>query len=309
MEYILKCLPTQLAKLILEHNIQKLEEIRIRANKPVILKLRQVEIVLNYTITTNEIIGILQNICNNSIYTYQNQICNGFITLPGGNRVGIAGNVVIKDGQVSNISYIYSLNFRISHQINGACDNILKYVLDTENNTIFNTLIVSPPGAGKTTIIRDLAKRISNGINEINFRGLDVSIIDERGEIAAMTKGIIFNDVGIRTDVLDNVPKSIGIRMAVRSMAPKVIIADEIGNKDDVNIINYAICSGVKCIFTAHGSDMEDLLKNGIVGTKKSEQGTIQAKSKEEMKLNIKPTIVKPMRYPVSISEGELHPA
>lgn len=265
MEYILKCLPTQLAKLILEHNIQKLEEIRIRANKPVILKLGQVEIVLNYTITTNEIIGILQNICNNSIYTYQNQICNGFITLPGGNRVGIAGNVVIKDGQVSNISYIYSLNFRISHQINGASDNILKYVLDTENNTIFNTLIVSPPGAGKTTIIRDLAKRISNGINEINFRGLDVSIIDERGEIAAMTKGITFNDVGIRTDVLDNVPKSIGIRMAVRSMAPKVIIADEIGNKDDVNIINYAICSGVKCIFSAHGSNMEDLLKNNEI--------------------------------------------
>lgn len=265
MEYILKCLPTQLAKLILEHNIQKLEEIRIRVNKPVILKLGQVEIVLNYTITTNEIIGILQNICNNSIYTYQNQICNGFITLPGGNRVGIAGNVVIKDGQVSNISYIYSLNFRISHQINGASDNILKYVLDTENNTIFNTLIVSPPGAGKTTMIRDLAKRISNGINEINFRGLDVSIIDERGEIAAMTKGIIFNDVGIRTDVLDNVPKSIGIRMAVRSMAPKVIIADEIGNKDDVNIINYAICSGVKCIFTAHGSNMEDLLKNNEI--------------------------------------------
>lgn len=265
MEYILKCLPTQLAKLILEHNIQKLEEIRIRANKPVILKLGQVEIVLNYTITTNEIIGILQNICNNSIYTYQNQICNGFITLPGGNRVGIAGNVVIKDGQVSNISYIYSLNFRISHQINGASDNILKYVLDTENNTIFNTLIVSPPGAGKTTMIRDLAKRISNGINEINFRGLDVSIIDERGEIAAMTKGITFNDVGIRTDVLDNVPKSIGIRMAVRSMAPKVIIADEIGNKDDVNIINYAICSGVKCIFSAHGSNMEDLLKNNEI--------------------------------------------
>ena len=81
--------------------------------------------------------------------------------------------------------------------------------MDTENNTIFNTLIVSPPGAGKTTIIRDLAKRISNGINEINFRGLDVSIIDERGEIAAMTKGITFNDVGIRTDVLDNVQKEI----------------------------------------------------------------------------------------------------
>ena len=262
MEYILKCLPTQLAKLILEHNIQKLEEIRIRANKPVILKLGQVEIVLNYTITTNEIIGTLQNICNNSIYTYQNQISNGFITLPGGNRVGIAGNVVIKDGQVSNISYIYSLNFRISHQINGASDNILKYVLDTENNTIFNTLIVSPPGAGKTTMIRDLAKRISNGINEINFRGLDVSIIDERGEIAAMTKGITFNDVGIRTDVIDNMPKPEAMRILVRSMAPDVIVCDEIGSVDDIKAIDYAMCSGVKGIFTAHGKDIEEVSRN-----------------------------------------------
>ncbi len=262
MEFILKCLPPQLVKIILEHNSKKLEEIRIRAGRPVILKLGLVEIILKYVVSNNEIIGILQNICNNSLYSYQNQICNGFITLPGGNRVGIAGNIVIKDGQVSNISYIYSLNFRIAHQIDGACNEILRFILDTQNNTVFNTLIVSPPGAGKTTIIRDIAKKISNGISEINFKGIDVSIIDERGEIAALNKGVAYNDVGIRTDILDNVPKSIGIRMAVRAMAPKVIIADEIGNKDDVEIINYAICSGVNCIFTAHGSQMEDLLKN-----------------------------------------------
>lgn len=262
MEFILKCLPPQLVKLILEHNSKKIEEIRIRAGRPVILKLGLVEIILKYVVSNTEIIGILQNICNNSIYSYQNQICNGFITLPGGNRVGISGNIVIKDGQVSNISYIYSLNFRVSHQIDGACNEILRFILDTQNNTVYNTLIVSPPGAGKTTIIRDIAKKISNGINEINFKGIDVSIIDERGEIAALNKGVAYNDVGIRTDILDNIPKSIGIRMAVRSMAPKVIIADEIGNKDDVEIINYAICSGVNCIFTAHGSQMEDLLKN-----------------------------------------------
>ena len=262
MEFILKCLPAMLSKMILEHNIQKLEEIRIRSGKPVILKLGFIEMVLKYIVSNTEIIGILQNICNNSIYTFQNQICNGFITLPGGNRVGISGNVVVKDGQVSNISNIYSLNFRVAHQINGASNELLRYVLDTKNNTVFNTLIVSPPGAGKTTIIRDLAKKISDGISQINFRGIDVSIIDERSEIAAMNKGIAYNDVGIRTDILDNVPKSIGIRMAIRSMAPKVIIADEIGNKDDVEIINYAICSGVNCIFTAHGSNMDDLLKN-----------------------------------------------
>lgn len=262
MEFILKCLPVTLSRMILEHNIKKIEEIRIRSGKPVILKLGYIEMVLKYIVEGTEIIGILQNICNNSIYTYQNQICNGFITLPGGNRVGISGNVVVKDGQVSNISHIYSLNFRVAHQIIGASNELLRYVLDTKNNTVFNTLIVSPPGAGKTTIIRDLAKKISDGMSEMNFRGIDVSIIDERGEIAAMNKGVAYNDVGIRTDILDNVPKSIGIRMAIRSMAPKVIIADEIGNKDDVEIINYAICSGVNCIFTAHGSCMDDILRN-----------------------------------------------
>lgn len=262
MEFILKCLPIELSKQILEHNIEKLEEIRIRSGKPVILKLGHIEIILKYCIKQRDIMGILQNICNNSIYTYQNQICNGFITLPGGNRVGISGNVVIKNGYVSNISYIYSLNFRIAHQINGACNDLLGYVLDTANNTVFNTLIVSPPGSGKTTIIRDLAQKISNGITEINFRGIDVSIIDERGEIAAMNQGIAYNDVGIRTDILDNVPKSIGIRMAIRSMAPKVIIADEIGNIDDIEIIKYAISSGVNCIFTAHGKCFEDLINN-----------------------------------------------
>ena len=265
MEFILKCLPQALVNIILEHNIQKLEEIRIRAGKPVILKLGVIEMILKYVVQTHELVGILQNICNNSIYTYQNQICNGFITLPGGNRVGIAGNVVVKNGEVSNISHIYSLNFRISHQIEGASNELLRYVLDTANNSVYNTLIVSPPGAGKTTMIRDLSKKISNGINEINFRGLDVCIIDERGEIAALCKGNPYNDVGIRTDVLDNIPKTIGIRMAVRSMAPKVIIADEIGNKDDAEIVNYAICSGVSCIFTAHGKSMDDLLKNNEI--------------------------------------------
>lgn len=262
MDFILKCLPKELVNLILQHNINRLEELRIRSEKPVILILGNVEIVLKYIINKNEIINIVQSICNNSIYAYQNQICNGFITLPGGNRVGIAGNIVFKDNQVTNVSYIYSLNFRISRQIIGASDEIIRYVLDTQNNSVYNSLIVSPPGCGKTTIIRDLTKKISDGIPEINFKGINVSVIDERGEIAALNRGIANNDVGIRTDILDNLPKNIGIRMAIRSMAPKVIVADEIGNMDDANIVNYAVCSGVSCIFTAHGSCMEDLLKN-----------------------------------------------
>ncbi|MBQ3409436.1 MAG: AAA family ATPase [Clostridia bacterium] len=265
MEFILKCLPPELAKLILRHNISKIEEIRIRCERQTILNMGNIEIILKYVVNSNEIGKILQNMCCNSMYAYQNQIINGFITLPGGNRVGVAGNVVYVDGKVSNISHIYSLNIRIAHQIDGASNEVLRYVLDTKNNTIFNTLIASPPGCGKTTIIRDIAKKISNGIPEINFRGIDVCIVDERSEIAALDRGVASNDVGARTDIIDNVPKIIGIKMAVRSMAPKVIIADEIGNSNDANIVNYAVCSGVSCLFTAHGNCMEDLIKNNEI--------------------------------------------
>ncbi|MBR2744354.1 MAG: stage III sporulation protein AA [Clostridia bacterium] len=265
MNFILKCLPKDLITQILKHNINRIEEIRIRSGKPVLLNMGNIEINLKYVINSNQIVGIVQSMCNNSIYAYQNEIMEGYITLPGGHRAGIAGNVVISDGKVTNISHIYSLNIRIAHQVENASDDVIRHILDTQNNTIHNTLIVSPPGCGKTTIIRDVAKRISNGIPEINFKGINVCIIDERGEIAALDKGIAYNDVGIRTDILDNVPKSVGIRMAIRSMAPKAIIADEIGNRDDVDIINYAVCSGVSCLFTAHGSCFEDLVKNNEI--------------------------------------------
>ena len=110
--------------------------------------------------------------------------------------------------------------------------------------------------------MRDLIRNISTGIEEINFKGINVGLVDERGEIAAMYRGIPQNDLGTRTDVLDNIPKAIGMRMLIRSMAPEVICADEIGHNDDIESINYAICSGIKGIFTAHGSSLEELLIN-----------------------------------------------
>lgn len=116
-------------------------------------------------------------------------------------------------------------------------------------------------------MIRDLIRKISTGIEKINFKGLTVGLVDERGEVAAMYKGIPQNDIGIRTDVLDNIPKAIGMKMLIRSMAPKVISADEIGNEDDIEAINYAICSGVKGIFTAHGSSLEEISINPTLKT------------------------------------------
>lgn len=265
LKFFPKSIATQINKKMVEENITYavLEEIRIRNNQPILLKHIRGESILETTrVSAEETLEILQTICNNSIYSYQNQICNGYITLVGGHRVGLSGNVVITDGKVSNINYISSLNFRISKQIIGASSKILKYLFNPEDNSLYNTLIISPPGAGKTTVLRDIVRKISTGIESIRLKGLSVGLVDERGEIAAMYKGVPQNDVGIRTDVIDNIPKSIGMKMLIRSMAPQVIVADEIGNKEDVEAIHYAMCCGIKGIFTIHGESINDITMN-----------------------------------------------
>ena len=170
--------------------------------------------------------------------------------------------MVFKDGQVLNIAHIYSLNFRIAKQIINCSNSLMPFILNTSENTVYNTIILSPPGMGKTTLLRDCIRKLSDGIKEYNFRGINIGVVDERGEIAAMYKGIPQNDIGIRTDVVDNIPKAEGMRILVRSMSPNIIACDEIGSKGDIEAINYAMCSGVKGIFTAHGSDVEDICKN-----------------------------------------------
>lgn len=264
---ILEYFPSAIKQTILTYNskLEYLEEIRVRTNRNIILKIGQEEIELSYKISSKEVLEILQKICDNSIYTYQNQICNGFITIKGGHRVGVTGNVVFKEGQVINISHIYSLNFRVARQMLGCSKELLNYILNIKDNTIYNTILVSPPGRGKTTILKDAVRNLSNGINSIGFKGVNVGVVDERGEIAAMYKGIPQNDLGKRTDILDNVSKNIGMKMLIRSMNPKIIVADEIGTKEDIEAINYAVCSGVNGLFTAHGNTLNDIINNPIL--------------------------------------------
>ncbi len=270
MNHILKYFPDKIEKKIAEEILDKmdsLEEIRLRTQKPIILKLNDGDKIIKHTVSTEEILACLQMSCENSIYSYQNQIAEGFITVKGGHRVGITGSCVIDQGKVININYIYSLNFRVARQVVGSSHKLLKHIINLEENNVYNTLIIAPPGAGKTTILRDLIKQIASGIKEIKFKAIDVGVVDERGEIAALYKGMPQNDIGIKTDVIENVHKSIGMRMLIRSMAPKVIVADEVGNEKDIEAINYAVCSGCKGIFTAHGSSIEDVMLNPVLKT------------------------------------------
>ena len=256
---ILEYFPNKIVQAILnsinEKEIETLEEIRIRVSKPIILKVANKEIIVEYIVTTQDILEIVEKITENSMYSYQQQICSGYITLKGGHRVGISGNVVMEENKVINVNYIYSLNFRIARQIIGVAEKVVNEVM--KNDEISNTLIISKPGAGKTTILRDLIRIIS--------KTKTVGVVDERGEIAAMYKNEPQNDLGIKVDILSNISKSLGIKMLVRSMAPDVIVADEIGTKEDIEAIKYAVTSGVKGIFTAHANNIEDIKKSPIL--------------------------------------------
>ena len=241
---------------------ESIEEIRIRVQKPIILKLRYEDVVLNHIVDQREILQTLEKICENSIYAYKNQICEGFITVKGGHRVGITGTAVEENGKIINLKYVTSLNFRIARQVLNCSNKIIKEILDLENHTIFTTLIVSPPGKGKTTILRDTIRRISNGMENLNFKGKTCGVVDERGEIAAMYKGIPQNDVGMRTDVIENVSKYKGMKILIRTMAPEIIACDEISSKEDVEAIKEATTAGIKGIFTMHGRNIEDVKNN-----------------------------------------------
>lgn len=246
----------------------KLQEIRIGAGQPVRIRFAGEEKFLSsegilcgspeqaWHMTERELDELVRHICRYSPYAFENEIRQGFLTLPGGHRIGMAGQVVLNDkGMVRNMTHIRFLNIRISHEVIGAADKVMPHLY--EGGRFLNTLLVSPPGCGKTTLLRDIVRQISNG--NACGRGQQVGVVDERSEIGGSFMGKPQNDLGIRTDVLDGCPKVQGMMLLMRSMSPEVVAVDEIGGREDMKAVFQVLQCGSSVAATMHGDSMEDV--------------------------------------------------
>ena len=272
--------------------LSDLEEIRVRIGQPIFVYTAEKEMILMrnsgktinevlrdsrekyvyenaYRITEQDVFEMQNYISNYSLYAWQEELKNGFVTIRGGHRIGIAGGTTNPDGHVSGISYLTFFNIRVAHEKIGGATKILRLLCENSHincaesigrtgGTIRNTLIISPPGAGKTTLLRDCIRSMSYG-------GIKVGLVDERSEIAASYHGIPQNDVGPRTDVLDGCNKQEGIQMLLRTMSPQVIAVDELGTEKDFMAVEQATYSGCKILGTVHAGRISELQEKPIL--------------------------------------------
>ena len=262
-EEILSIFPGMLREALAELrvNTNNLQEIRIRAGRPVTVLCGNREYISGRVTDGAQVNEILAYLSSYSLYAYEDEIRQGFLSLPGGHRVGLSGQTVLESRRIKTITEISSLNIRFAHEIRGCADGLLPHLW--ENGRLLHTLIVSAPGRGKTTLLRDCIRQISNG-SPYNG-GMTVGVVDERSEIAGSFRGVPGNDVGMRTDVLDGCPKAEGMMMLIRSMSPKVIAVDEIGSSDELAALMTAMHCGCVLLATVHGSSMEELRKKPVL--------------------------------------------
>lgn len=255
-------LPARFRAYFDQWDMDRLREIRFRIRQPVEVFDGEHHMLCDERVEQADLKEILAYVSGYSLYAFEEEIAQGFITIPGGHRVGVAGQVVVGNGSVRNIRNISFVNVRLSHEIIGCGKKIMPYM--KSSGRLHNTLIISPPGCGKTTLLRDVVRILSGQAGDP--KGINVTVVDERSEIAGCYRGIPQNDVGCRTDVLDGCPKSEGMMMAVRSLSPDVIVVDEIGGKKDVRALQYAMNCGCAIIATVHGESFQEIRDKPEVG-------------------------------------------
>ncbi|MCI9440544.1 MAG: stage III sporulation protein AA [Ruminococcus sp.] len=242
----------------------QLQEIRMRIGKPLIMVYKNQERILSFSkngttavhmVTKEEMRETLEYVSHYSLYAYEQEIRQGFITIEGGHRVGVMGKAVLERNRVKNLQYISSINIRVAHEVPGCADQVFRYI--TKGRQICHTLIISPPCCGKTTLLRDLIRQVSDG--NAYVKGCSVGVVDERSELGGCYLGVAQNEMGMRTDILDGCPKAEGMLMLIRSMSPQVIAVDEIGSAEDIHAMEYAMQCGCRLIASVHGKDMEEV--------------------------------------------------
>ena len=245
----------------------KIREIRLRTGLPICLNVAgRTAFCGAFGITESpnkailpypeEINAFFEKICRNSVYSFSEQIKNGYIPISGGHRVGLLGTAVISGGKVESVREISGFVIRTAHEIIGCCDGLYGRIFDGKN--VKDTVIFAPPSGGKTTFLRDTARRLS-------LDGKSVCVIDERGELFAVSDGVAAFDTGFGLDILSGFPKAKGIQRALRTLSPQVIICDEIGTEDEASEITNALGCGVSVIISAHADTEQALRKRPAI--------------------------------------------
>ncbi|MEK3853193.1 stage III sporulation protein AA [Cytobacillus sp. FSL H8-0458] len=267
METIIAFLPKKIAEQLQRippKILKDLEEIRVRISRPIELTARGVPHFLPYIVDSEDAVHLLNKISHFSIYTLEEELKRGYITIEGGHRVGLAGKVILEQGKVKAIRDISSFNIRIAREKVGIAQKLIPRIY---RGGWLHTMIIGPPQTGKTTLLRDIARIISSGDPSSDLPASKVGIVDERSEIAGCVNGIPQMTFGNRIDVLDACPKAEGMMMMIRSMSPEVLVVDEIGRHEDAEAIMEAVNAGIKLIMTTHGNSLEEIKRRPTLQT------------------------------------------